>query len=196
MDPCESVVGLVPVIVSPTSAHLYFAGGLVKPFAPRARSITPASCLWFARIRNSSDPTLVIFFLTSSTSSAVALGRITSIRLLPMARIGMSSTPSGLIRRFSAVISSSRLTLPPAVASLRTSYTRIVPPERSMPVLSRSFGGQIARRPSRVRPMISANLAPNFFMVVPCGPAVAILDESRIHAEGFRPLHGGAFPFA
>jgi hypothetical protein len=31
-------------------------------------------------------------------------------------------------------------------------------------------------------------------MVVPCGPAVAILEESRIHAEGFRPLDGGAFP--
>src|SRR6185312_15394517 len=49
-----------------------------------------------------------------------------------------------------------------------------------MPVLSLSLGGHIESRPSRVRPRMRANLTPYFFMVVPCGPAVAILEESRI----------------
>ena len=57
----------------------------------------------------------MIFRLTSSTSSMDFFGRTISIRLLPTWRIAMSSTPSGLIRRLSAVIKSLRLTLPAAV---------------------------------------------------------------------------------
>ena len=47
--------------------------------------------------------------MTSSTSSSLAWGRMISIRLLPILRIGISFTPSGSARCFSAETSSSML---------------------------------------------------------------------------------------
>ena len=62
-------------------------------------------------MRNSSEPTSVSIFLTSSTSSSLASGRMISMRLLPILRIGVSLTPCGSARCFNAEISSSMLKL-------------------------------------------------------------------------------------
>ena len=102
----------MPVATSPSLRPLVARRGLRAARSGRAPGRWPlASCLRLARMRNSSAPTSVSFRLTSSTSSASALGRMISSRLLPILRIGMSLTPSGSIRCFSAEISSSMLKL-------------------------------------------------------------------------------------
>ncbi len=71
--------------------------------------MTPLSCFRLARMRNSSAPTSISIFLTSSTSSLLACGRMISIRCVPIWRMGISLTPSGSARFFSAETSSSML---------------------------------------------------------------------------------------
>ncbi len=69
--------------------------------------MAPLSCFSLARMRNSREPSAVIALLVSSTRSVSSRGRMISIRLLPIGRIGMSKTPLGLTRRLIAASRSS-----------------------------------------------------------------------------------------